>query len=47
MNHSEIKSTLLDSCEREILRLLINYGDRVLEFEEEQIKINEFVFAEK
>ena len=46
INNSEIKSTLLDSCEREILRLLINYGDRILEFEEEQIKINEFIFDE-
>lgn len=46
INNSEIKSTLLDSCEREILRLLINYGDRILEFEEEQIKVSEFVFDE-
>ncbi|MBT7726588.1 MAG: DNA primase [Flavobacteriales bacterium] len=46
INNSEIKSTLLDSCEREILRLLINYGDRILEFEEEKIKVSEFVFDE-
>ena len=46
INNSEIKSTLLDSCEKEILRLLINYGDRILEFEEEQIKVSEFVFDE-
>ncbi len=46
INNSEIKSTLLDSCEKEILRLLINYGDRILEFEEEQIKVNEFVLDE-
>ena len=46
INNSEIKSTLLDSCEREILRLLINYGDRILEFEEGKIKVSEFVFDE-
>jgi len=46
INNSEIKSTLLDSCEKEILRLLINYGDRILEFEEEEIKVSEFVFDE-
>jgi len=46
INNSEIKSTLLDSCEREILRLLINYGDRILEFEEGKIKVSEFIFDE-
>ena len=46
INNSEIKSTLLDSCEKEILRLLINYGDRILEFKEEKIKVSEFVFDE-
>ena len=46
INNSEIKSTLLDSYEREILRLLINYGDRILEFEEGKIKVSEFIFDE-
>ena len=43
---SEIKSNLLDSCERELLRLLINYGNKILIFEEDQIKVSDFIFDE-
>ncbi len=46
IDNSEQKSTLLDSCEKELLRLLINYGNKILVFEEEQIKISDFIFDE-
>ncbi|HJM16280.1 MAG TPA: DNA primase, partial [Flavobacteriales bacterium] len=42
----EIKGSLLEKCESEILRLLFNYGDLTLEFEEDQIKVNEYIFEE-
>ena len=46
IENSNIKSTLLESCERELLRLLINYGNRILFFEGEQIKASDFIFDE-
>ena len=42
----EIKNSLLEECEKELLRLLFNYGDRLLEFEEEKIKVNNYILEE-
>ena len=42
----EIKNSLLEECEKELLRLLFNYGDRILEFEEEKIKVNNYILEE-
>jgi len=41
-----IKINLLDVCEKEILRLLFNYGNKVLEFEDEKIKVSEYIIDE-
>ena len=43
---STIKISLLEECEKEILRLLFNYGNEILEFEEERIKVSEYIFDE-
>ena len=43
---STIKISLLEECEKEILRLLFNYGNEILEFEEEIIKVSEYIFDE-
>ena len=41
------KSSLLDECEKEILRLLFNYGNKILEFEDdENIKIRDYIMEE-
>ena len=42
----KIKNSLLEECEKELLRLLFNYGDRILEFEEEKIKVNNYILEE-
>ena len=42
----KIKISLLEECEKELLRLLFNYGDRILEFEEEKIKVNNYILEE-
>ena len=43
---NSIKINLLDVCEKEILRLLFNYGNKVLEFEDEKIKVSEYIIDE-
>ena len=42
----KIKNSLLEECEKELLRLLFNYGDRILEFEEEKINVNNYILEE-
>ena len=42
----KIKNSLLEECEKELLRLLFNYGDRILSFEEEKIKVNNYILEE-
>ena len=41
-----IKINLLEVCEKEILRLLFNYGNKILEFEDEKIKVSEYIMNE-
>jgi len=43
---TKIKNSLLEECEKELLRLLFNYGDRILSFEEEKIKVNNYILEE-
>ena len=43
---NSIKINLLELCEKEILRLLFNYGNKVLEFEDEKIKVSEYIIDE-
>lgn len=40
------KINLLEVCEKEILRLLFNYGNKILEFENEKIKVSEYIIDE-
>tara|TARA_B100000902_G_scaffold400057_1_gene475316 strand:- start:7536 stop:9419 length:1884 start_codon:yes stop_codon:yes gene_type:complete len=44
--NQKIKTTLIEECEKEILRLLFNYGDKILEFEENRIKVCEYILHE-
>ena len=44
--NSSLKINLLEECEKEILRLLFNYGDKILEFEDEKIKVSEYTIDE-
>ena len=41
-----IKIDLLEECEKEILRLLFNYGNKILEFEDEKIKVSDYIIDE-
>ena len=41
-----LKISLLEECEKEILRLIFNYGNEVLEFENEKIKVSKYIFEE-
>ena len=43
---NSIKIDLLEECEKEILRLLFNYGNKILEFEDEKIKVSEYIIDE-
>ena len=44
--NNSIKIDLLGECEKEILRLLFNYGNKILEFEDEKIKVSEYIIDE-
>tara|TARA_Y100001954_G_scaffold213231_1_gene241685 strand:- start:7176 stop:9083 length:1908 start_codon:yes stop_codon:yes gene_type:complete len=44
--NNSIKIDLLEECEKEILRLLFNYGNKILEFEDEKIKVSEYIIDE-
>ncbi|MAO71495.1 MAG: DNA primase [Flavobacteriales bacterium] len=41
-----VKTNLLEVCEKEILRLLFNYGNEILEFEDEKINVSEYIMGE-
>ena len=50
-NHPEEKNnhlniSLLEECEKEILRLIFNYGNKILEFENEKIEVSKYIFEE-
>ena len=44
--NNSIKTDLLEECEKEILRLLFNYGNKILEFDDEKIKVSEYIIDE-
>ena len=44
--NNPIKIDLLEECEKEILRLIFNYGNKILEFEDEKIKVSEYIIDE-
>jgi len=46
IKNSSVKISLLEECEKEILRLLFNYGDKMLAFEDGEIKVNEYIIDE-
>ena len=51
VNHPEEKNnilnvSLLEECEKEILRLIFNYGNKILEFENEKIEVSKYIFEE-
>ena len=41
-----MKVSLIEECEREILRLIFNYGNKILEFENEKIEVSKYIFEE-
>ena len=40
------ENTLLEECEKEIIRILLNYGDQELSFENESIKVKNYIYQE-
>ena len=44
--NNSIKIDLLEECEKEILRLLFNYGNKMLEFADEKINVSEYIIDE-
>ena len=44
--NNRMKVSLIEECEREILRLIFNYGNKILEFENEKIEVSKYIFEE-
>ena len=46
LNYNIYRKNSLDAYEKEILRLLLNYGDRTLEFEDYKGKVSNYIIEE-